>query len=254
MKIIKYTKLKNNKYKLFLDNNDTITLQDDVILKNNLLLTKEINNVDKLLKDNAYFEAYNKSLKYITRKIRVEKEIIDYLKKDFDRDVINYVIDKLKKNNYLNDELYVKSYVHDQVYLTNNGYYKILRDLKNLEIDEELIISYLNEIENNVWLDKIDKIISKKVKANNKYSSNYLKEKILCDLNNLGYEKNNILEVLSNYNFKDNEDILNKTYDSLFTKLSKKYEGKELKLQLLNKLMSKGFNYGEVKKLLDRNF
>ena len=37
MKIIKYQKLKTNKYKLYLDNNEEITLYDEVIINNNLL-------------------------------------------------------------------------------------------------------------------------------------------------------------------------------------------------------------------------
>ena len=47
MKILKFKKQSKDKYKLYLDNNSDITLYEDVIIKNNLLITKEIS--DELL-------------------------------------------------------------------------------------------------------------------------------------------------------------------------------------------------------------
>ena len=42
MKIIKYEKKKNGKYKILLEDNNTIDTYEDVILNNNLLLKKDI--------------------------------------------------------------------------------------------------------------------------------------------------------------------------------------------------------------------
>ena len=44
MKILKFKKQSKDKYKLYLDNNSDITLYEDVIIKNNLLITKEISD------------------------------------------------------------------------------------------------------------------------------------------------------------------------------------------------------------------
>ena len=44
MKIEKIQKLKNNKYKIILENNDVINTYDDVILNNNLLFNKDISS------------------------------------------------------------------------------------------------------------------------------------------------------------------------------------------------------------------
>ena len=40
MKIIKYEKIKNNQYKLYLDDSTTINIYDEIILSNNLLIIK----------------------------------------------------------------------------------------------------------------------------------------------------------------------------------------------------------------------
>ena len=95
MKISKYTKLKDNRYSVKIDDL-TIKLYDDVIVKYELLRLKEID--ESLFKEiteyNDKLEAYYKSLKYITRKLRTEKEIYKYLEKDYDRInlLLNYVI------------------------------------------------------------------------------------------------------------------------------------------------------------------
>ena len=77
MKIIKYKKTSKDKYKLFLDNNESITLFEDVIVNNNLLLSKEIdkNTLDDLIKQNNDMYVYNIAIKYISIKMRSTKEI-----------------------------------------------------------------------------------------------------------------------------------------------------------------------------------
>ena len=252
MKIKKYQKLKSNKYKVTLDNDDTITLYDEVILDNNLLLTKEIDNIDDILNQNNYYEAYFLSIKYITKKQRTKKEIFNYLLKKYDIEIINNVILKLEKDNYLNEDLYINSYINDQVNLSNNGYYKILRDLKNNGIDEDIIKKYLDTIDKEVWIEKANKIINKSLKSNNKYSSKYLKDKLLYDLSSKGYDNNDILELINNIDIKDDIKVLEKNYKLLYNKLSKKYKDKELELQLFNKLMAKGFNYSDVKEIINK--
>ena len=83
MKIVKYQKKKSNVYEVTFSNNEKISLFDDVILKYNLLIKKEIK--DDLLKEiieyNSFIESYNVSLKYINTKLRTEKEITKKLDK-----------------------------------------------------------------------------------------------------------------------------------------------------------------------------
>ena len=98
MKIIKYKKTSKDKYKLFLDNNESITLFEDVIVNNNLLLSKEIdkNTLDDLIKQNNDMYVYNIAIKYISIKMRSTKEIKEYLSmKGIDVSIIKSTINKL---------------------------------------------------------------------------------------------------------------------------------------------------------------
>ena len=250
MKIIKYQLLKSNKYKITLENDENITLYDNVILNNNLLLTKEINDIDKLLKENSYYEAYYTAIKYLEKKLRSKKEIYKHLSSKFDDITINKVIKNIEKEGYLNNDSYIKAYINDQINLTNNGYYKILRDLKNKGMEEESIKKYLECIDKSIWTEKAKKIIDKMIKNNSKYSNNYLKEKILYDLNNKGYDKTEIIKLINDVICEDDSSILEKNYNILLKKLSRKYQGEELKNQIKTKLVLKGFNYNDVNKYL----
>ena len=94
MKIEKFIKDKNNKYKVIIDDEE-YKLYDDVIIKYHLLTKKDID--DKFLKEvlsyNDELVSYYESIKYINRRLRSEKEIREYLKKkDISNDIINKTI------------------------------------------------------------------------------------------------------------------------------------------------------------------
>ena len=67
MKILCYKNKKGNIYEITLSNKEKITLYDDVILKYNLLITKEIkdNELNNILIDNDKIKAYLLAIKYI---------------------------------------------------------------------------------------------------------------------------------------------------------------------------------------------
>lgn len=256
MRILKIKKLKNGKYKLTLDNGDILELYDDVILKSNILYTKEVNEelLKEINKDNSYYSYYNKALKYVSTRMRSTKELEKYLDKFelSDTDKRN-IIDKLKEIGLLNDSLFVKAYINDKLYLSNVGPYKIKRELLEHNIDEDLIDNYLQKIDNNIINDKIKKHIIKKIKNNNKLSSYQLKNKIMNDLMSKGFDKSDISEVLLNFSFDENKSILEKEYQKVYFKLSKKYEGSDLKFKIINKLLQKGFLKQEIQEIMEEN-
>ncbi len=247
MKIGKYTKLKSNKYSVVIDD-ITVKLYDDVIVKYELLRLKEID--EKLFKEiteyNDKLEAYYKSLKYITRKLRTEKEIYKYLDKDYSKDVILETIDRLKRSGYLNKDLYLKSYLTDQVHMTLNGPNKIKKDLISLGYEEDEIKESIDNIEDDVWLTKVEKIVNKKIKSNRNLGSNKLKEKLVYDLSNMGYYKWMIEDVIHNTEFSSNSNILEKEYNKLYTKLSRKFDDSSIDYQIRMKLLQKGFYSSEI--------
>ena len=242
MKVEKFIKDNGNKYKVIIDDEE-YKLYDDTIIKYNLLSKKDIDKklLDEIINYNDELMSYYESIKYINRRLRSEKEIREYLKK---KEVSSSVIDKTVKllydNKFLNEEVYLKSYINDRINLSLDGPLKIKRDLIKLGINENDIDDRLNTISNNIWLDRIDSIISKKIKNNTKYSSYSLKGKLLLNISNLGYYKEDILSILNKYDIIDN-DIYIKEKEKAIKELSKKYSGYELEQKVKARLYRKGF-------------
>ena len=204
MKIIKYEKKGNNTYKIYLENNQTITVYEDVILKNNLLYKKEIDIelLEKISNDNLYEEIYNKCVKYISVRIRSSYEIKEYLrKKEIDSSLIETTIDKLIKNNLLNDEIFAKAFINDKLNFTTMGPYRIEQELKKHKIDSNIISKYLYNIDEEIINNKINKQILKLIKSSKKKQN--IRNKIYMNLLSLGYSNEMILRNINNYDFNN---------------------------------------------------
>lgn len=249
MEIFRYKKLKNNVYEITLKDNTTVKLYDNTILKYNLLINKIINNktYQEIIDYNNTLDAYYKSIKYLTTKLRSETEIRKYLtNKEYDYNIIESTINRLKKENYINDDIFLKSYINDKINLTLDGPYKIKRNLINLGFKED-INKYLN-IDNK---DRIIKIINKKIKQNNKYNTNTLKQNIYNYLINQGYSKEEFIKYIDNIKIDDNK-YLSKDIDKLINKYKNKYNDKKtLKYIIKNKLYQKGYNQENIGDLLN---
>lgn len=247
MKIKKYTKDKGNKYKVLIDDIN-YTLYDDVIVKYSLLLKDEISKkeLNAIVEENDKLSSYYDSIKYITKKMRSKLEIKEFLRKKMvNEKVIAETIKKLEENHFLNEELFIKAYVNDQINLTNNGKNKILKGLVKLGIDNDSASTYLDNIDNEVFMSKIDKYVDKKISTNKNSSIYMLKNKIMTDLINLGYEKSDIVEVLNSKEINDDE-AKKREYEKIRRSLEKKYSGDVLEYKVREKLYRKGFRSNEI--------
>ena len=240
MKIIKYKKLKNDIYEIILENNEKIKLYEDIILKENLLWKKEIDNIDELLSKNKDYEIYDISLKRLSNHVESIKGMMDYLtKKGYSDKSIKETIDKLVNKGYLNNNYYAKSYINNQINLSNDGPLKIKKHLENLEINEDIYGEYL-DINNDIWYDRIKKYLDKQIKLNKK-SLYYFKNKMLINLINLGYEKEMINDCLTNLTIDNEEELKKKEEEKIRKRLERKYSNDELERKIKEKLYQKGF-------------
>ena len=247
MKIESYKKKKSNIYEITFDNKDKISLFDDVILKYELLLKKEIDNkeLENIINDNNKLESYYVALKYISTKLRTRKEIRNKLK-GYPKLVVDSTIKRLEEEKYLNDDIYIKSYINDSINLKLVGPNKIQFELKNLGFDLNIINNYLNKIDEDIWIEKIEKYIKKKIDVNHNLSGIVLKQKIISDLISKGFFKETIDNIIDTYEFNDDDKIYEKEYNKIKNKLSKKYSGEELEYHLRMNLYKKGFTNKKI--------
>lgn len=252
MKISHIKKVSGAKYKIILVNGEEITTFEDTILAHHLLFKKEIDEILKvqIQKENLYYEVYHKTLKYIMRKLRSKKEILLYLEKyplkESDKECM---INKFDEMGLLNDEKYARAFMNDKLNLSNYGPNKVKIELEQNAIDKHVIEKVIYEIDPNLILEKLRKLMQKKIKSNQKYSESYLKQKLTTEFINLGYDRDQIIEIFEELYIK-NDVVIEKEYQKLYTKLSKKYQGNNLTFHLKQKLFQKGFTKEEIDHVL----
>ena len=246
MKIVKYKKCRN-KYNVYFDDGNYVSLYEDIILKYSLLLKKEITEkeLESIKLDNIKEEIYEVALKYISIKMRSRKEIETYLKKkEYSSSDISNTIERLEKNGFINDEMYAKAFINDKFNLSNSGPNKIKKELLKQGIKEDIIDNYIYSINEEELVNKLDRLVDKKIKTIKNCSGNVLKQKLINYFMNEGYYLKDIERILENKDF--NTGNVKKEYDKLYNKYSKKYSGYELDMVIKQKLYQKGYNYNDI--------
>ncbi len=202
MKIEKYEKIGALKYRLYLDNGEIIDTYDDVILENELLLKKELDAhlYNKILIDTNLQEYYNACVKYIQTRLRSTKEIDDYLKRKqvIEEDRI-FIIEKLTKKGLLNDKYFTKCFIHDKLKFTNMGEYRIINELKKLNISTPIIEENKYLFNEEIIQEKINKKIEKAIKSNHKLDNYKLRNKLYNSLLRDGYNPSQVISSLNQY-------------------------------------------------------
>lgn len=246
MKIIKYKKGSKGLYKLELDNGNTLNLYEEVILKYELLLKKEIFEEDifKIEKLNQEWDVYYVALNSIKSRFKSVHDTKEFLrKKEYPIDLIELACDKLVKQGYLNDRSFAKGFINNQIVTTNNGPNKIKRELLEHRVDYDIICDELDIFDEETQCEKIEKVALRLLKTNRSRGGSVLKNKIITDLINFGYDVDLINKVITKFDFSNNEDIAMKEYNKLYKRLSRKYDGKELEYKIKEKLYQKGLYY-----------
>ena len=158
--IMRITNIKKsgNKYKIEFSGGRSILTFDNVILDNNLLYDKKIDDslYDKIVKETSYYGNYNDVLKKISRKMMSEEEVKRLLvKKNVSLEDIGKIINKLKDINLINDRQYALAYTNDRINLSMDGPYKIKRNLEENKIDDDIIMEALEAFSEDIINEKI---------------------------------------------------------------------------------------------------
>lgn len=253
LKIKKITKLKNEKYKIeFIDGSKLVTY-DNVILENNILYKKDLEEelYHKICLETLDYGFYSKVLKYALVKIRSEKEIQKYMDRlEIGEKQKEKIIQKLKDNHFLDEKKFTKTFISDKIHLSNMGPNKIQKELLEHGISFDFIQESLSEYDDTIFEEKINRLIQKKM-TSQKCSNKMFKQKITNYLLDLGYDLDMIKKVINQFSFNSTESI-EKDYIKLQKKLSSKYQGLQLQNQIKNKLYQKGYSLEEINQYIQK--
>ena len=246
MKIEKFKKMANGRYQLTLDNGEQLQLYEEVILKYELLLKKEIQK-DKMISIEEYnteWDVYYTALKSLKSRFKSSYELRkSLLDKAYPVELVDKAINKLTEQKYLDDRSFTKGYINNQIITSSKGPNRIMKDLSAKGIMNSIIQEEILVFNEDIQKEKIDKIIRISIKSNRNRGGVVLKNKIINDLINNGYSYYVITKVISNYEFDNDSIIAKREYDKLYKRLSRKYSGKDLEYKIKEKLYQKGLSY-----------
>ena len=253
MKKISKIKKINNKYTIILSDNSSLSFYSDTLIKYNLLKPREISDkeLEEVINYNNYIEAYNKALTYISYKQRTKKEIKDKLC-NYSIEVIDKVIKKLDELGLLDEKKYIEAFINDQINLGNKGPYYIRKELEKLSLDSDNIDEILNNIKEDIWIEKIKKIIAKKINTNRNLPKERLYLKIKNDLIILGYSKNIIDKVLNEVVIEEDNEVIENAFNKEYKKLYRKYTQKEFENKIKYNLYKNRFSLEEIEEILNK--
>ena len=255
MQIKSIKKQKNGFYKIIGDQN--IILADEVILKYNILYKKELDDdlIYKLEEENYQYDILNKTIKYISTKMRSKKEINKFLTKyELSNNDKEFIIKKITDLNLLNDSAYAAAYTYDRMNLYHDGPNKIKKDLLAHKIAEDIINDEINKISEYDIYTKLTRLISKKLSHNTKYARGEIKHQIEHEFTNLGYDINMIDEIFDeNFISLNESELIEKEYQKLYQKYKTKYEKNKLISTIKQKLYQKGFSIDDINNVVNKN-
>ena len=196
---IEVGKRNKERVNIYIDEEYAFSISAELIYKENIKVKDKIDvdSLKKLADEDNYIKCKNTALKTIERTYKSEKELAQKLAlKGYDDHIINRTINFMKEYNLLNDNNYSTMYVKDKS--RNIGKKKIKYSLLQKGIDEEIIESELEKINNDEVKAIVYEMALKKYKVFSKRENdNYkLTQKLYRFLMGKGYDYDLIKDVV----------------------------------------------------------
>ena len=196
---IEVGKRNKERVNIYIDEEYAFSISAELIYKENIKVKDKIDvdSLKKLADEDNYIKCKNTALKTSERTYKSEKELAQKLAlKGYDDHIINRTINFMKEYNLLNDNNYATMYVKDKS--RNIGKKKIKYSLLQKGIDEEIIESELEKINNDEVKAIVYEMALKKYKVFSKRENdNYkLTQKLYRFLMGKGYDYDLIKDVV----------------------------------------------------------
>ena len=171
-------------------------MHSDIIVKNNISVGVVDDNVFyDSVDESSELIALNLSVKYISNRIKTEKQIKDYLyKKEYNSNVVSAVIKKLKEYNIINDEIFAESYIKSNVNFSKS---KIKQKLFSFGVKVENLEEITEEIDDYASCFRH----AEKYMKNKAYSKETI-DKLIRRLQGMGYNWDAIKNALNKLKYE----------------------------------------------------
>ncbi|KRM91906.1 recombination regulator RecX [Liquorilactobacillus cacaonum] len=250
---------KAGRFNLFIDGKYSFSVSETVLVNNNLYKGQELSEtlLSKLIDADQFSKIYQKALNYLSYQMRSEKEVTDYLKKEFsDILLIAEVVEKLKTNKLLDDTNFAMSYVRTMLNISDKGFTVIKKNLRAKGISEQNIEKAKVEYEQAEMTDKLELLLPKLIHQYRNYPKIIRIQKVKQRLISKGFVTEEFENLLTNIDFEDEEhetELLLDALDKLWNKFSKsQLSASQKKIKIKQTLYRKGFALDKINSALEK--
>lgn len=254
MRITKIEK-KKRLYLLELDNQESLYITEDTIVRFMLSRGKEISEKELVaIRDFAQFSyGKNLALYFLSFKQRTKKELADYLRK-YEVDEVNSarILQVLEEEKWIDDRQYVESYLRQNVLSGDKGPALVRQKLVARGISKSMIDDELVDLD---FSDLAKRVAEKLVRRyQDRLPFRALQDKLIQGLMNKGFSYElakstvGMLAISSDEEMED--ELIAKELDKQYRKYSRKYDGYELEQRLIQVLARKGYDFDRIRTVL----
>lgn len=192
---IKQQVKRQDRYSIFIDGKYCFSLSENELMQSGIRLNKEYTSLELgHLKQTAVMDkAYMRSLDMLSRRARSEWELRDYLKrKEYEPEIVNQIISKLKNMQYIDDYNFAKSWVDNRRLLKATSKRKLTQELKQKRVEQSVIDKVLAEDETD------EKSVIKDLIAKKRTQSRYKDDqKLIAYLLRQGFSYSDVKDAIS---------------------------------------------------------
>jgi regulatory protein len=148
MKVSRIVKKGSKDVIVYFDNDEFLILSLAVYLKSGLKKNENVSEdrFSMLIKENISFHIKQKALGYLGRRLHSSSELrLKLIQKRYDMELINKVIEELKRTGYLNDLNFAREFTEEKAGTKFLGKNKIKSELIKKGISAEIITQVLEE-------------------------------------------------------------------------------------------------------------
>ncbi|MBS4192486.1 recombination regulator RecX [Bacillus sp. FJAT-49705] len=248
---------KSDRYNIFLDEKYAFSVDEDVLITHQLKKGMEVDefSLSEIAYQDDIRKAYNTAIQYLSRRMRSEKEVRQYLKdKEVDEIIIQEVVHKLYEYHFLDDKEYAIAFVRTFMNTTDKGSGLIRGELKEKGISEQLIDAALREFPYEKEFEVAKKLRDKFVQKNTNDSSRIMKQKLEQMLMRKGYSHELIQAVVAESEIDKAEDAEMDALRKHAVKMHRKYSNLintyEYEQKMKQALYRKGFSIDLIEKII----
>lgn len=255
-KITKITAAKKRKdrFHIYVDRGKgdeyALSVSEDILIQQQLWKDKELSEdrIIELRNKDEIDKAMNKTLNYLSYRMRSEMEIQRYLRDleiDIAEEEISQMIDRLKKLQFLDDQRFAEAFVRTKRDTQKKGPIVIKQELMQKGVDKKIIETAMEEYSKELQLDNAIKMVEKKQSSYKKEGQKKKEQKLMQFVIQRGFDQTIAYEAISYAEIEKDHDAeaeeLAKQAEKAWRKHSKK-DHWERKQRTKQYLYSRGYS------------